>query len=457
MNKKHLSLSRLSLAKQLILILAVLGIVIVLLVIPLIEHNMRRIVGNQMIDTIASQQQSLMLLSESNLADGSDLYDNLRQQKQETNVNHFIYFPDKNVFRNLTSLSNDNALALQRTVFNPYLVNQIRNGEIQGTYHAAYNDLDVYFVITESEKANAYWISFAYSDISGELLNDLRNELVYLLYGVILCIALVLSLWVFTLIKPLKDIQCYISAIKKKQPRQLNVSRQDEIGQVSLALLEMESELERQDQLKSDLIHNISHDLKTPIAIIRTYSESMKEDIYPYGDKNSSLDIIIENADRLEKKVKDFLYLNRLDYIEAKKQTYERIDLTGEVEHLVELLSPLHPQIKLETEIEEGIFTGDIEHWHSAVLNILDNATRYATSEIKIILRTDYLEIYNDGSHIDDSLMRDLFKPYTKGPKGNFGLGMSIVYKVVTMYGYEIEAKNQSEGVSFIIQKKKSV
>ena len=180
----------------------------------------------------------------------------------------------------------------------------------------------------------------------------------------------------------------------------------------------------------------------------------MKEDIYPYGDKDSSLDIIIENADRLENKVKDFLYLNRLDYIDAKKETIERIDLTFLVEHLVEELAPLHPQIAFKTDLVEGEFSGNPEHWYSAVMNILDNATRYAASEIKITLRSDYLEIYNDGSFIEDDLMRDLFKPYTKGPKGNFGLGMSIVHKVVTMYGYVIQAKNMTDGVSFVIQKK---
>ena len=183
MNNKRFSLSRLSLAKQLIFILGALGILIVLLVIPLIEHNMRRIVGNQMIDTIASQQQSLMLLNESNLADGSDLYDNLRQRKQDMNVNHFIYFPEQNVFRNLTSLTNENALALQRSVFNPYLINQIHTGETQGTYHSSYHDQDIYFVITESEKANVYWISFAYSDISGELLSGLRMSLFMFFMG----------------------------------------------------------------------------------------------------------------------------------------------------------------------------------------------------------------------------------------------------------------------------------
>lgn len=40
------------------------------------------------------------------------------------------------------------------------------------------------------------------------------------------------------------------------------------------------------------MIHNISHDLKTPIALIKTYGQSVKDDIYPYGDKDSSMDII---------------------------------------------------------------------------------------------------------------------------------------------------------------------
>ncbi len=45
----------------------------------------------------------------------------------------------------------------------------------------------------------------------------------------------------------------------------------------------------------------------------------MKDDIYPYGDKDSSMDIILENADRLEHKVKSLLYLNRLDYLSAEE------------------------------------------------------------------------------------------------------------------------------------------
>ena len=48
------------------------------------------------------------------------------------------------------------------------------------------------------------------------------------------------------------------------------------------------------------MIHNISHDLKTPIATIKSYGESIKDGIYPYDTLEKSVDVIIENADRLE-------------------------------------------------------------------------------------------------------------------------------------------------------------
>ena len=64
----------------------------------------------------------------------------------------------------------------------------------------------------------------------------------------------------------------------------------------------MEYKLLKQEKTKEDMIHNISHDLKTPIATIKSYGESIKDGIYPYDTLEKSVDVIIENAERLEKK-----------------------------------------------------------------------------------------------------------------------------------------------------------
>ena len=115
----------------------------------------------------------------------------------------------------------------------------------------------------------------------------------------------------------------------------------------------------------------------------------------------------------------------------------------------------MKPDLHLETELEDVQFDGDEEHWRVAIENIIENASRYAKSVIKITLKEDYLEIYNDGENIDEATLPYLFDPYVKGVKGQFGLGLSIVSKISSMFQYSVTAKNHDVGVSFIFQKKK--
>ena len=76
---------------------------------------------------------------------------------------------------------------------------------------------------------------------------------------------------------------------------------------------------------------------------------------------------------------------------------------------------------------------------------------RYAKTKIRITLKNNLLEVYNDGDNIDDDRLDKLFKPYEKGNKGKFGLGLSIVKKVVETYGYNVTGENLNDGVVFRI------
>lgn len=251
----------------------------------------------------------------------------------------------------------------------------------------------------------------------------------------------------------MKLIKNYIDDIKNDKESELHIQREDEIGVLSSSLIEMKEEIDRQNEIKEEMIHNISHDLKTPIALIQTYAQSIKDDIYPYGDKDSSVDVILENTDRLEKKVKSLLYLNRLDYISGQIGD-ETCSMKELIEHIVFQLTAMHSQIEIITDLQDSSFKGKDDYWRICIENIIENAARYVHHEIKIILKDQYLEIFNDGEPIDNSNPESLFQPYEIGHKGQFGLGLSIVYKTVTMYGYKVEAVNRVNGVSFIIQKK---
>ena len=72
-------------------------------------------------------------------------------------------------------------------------------------------------------------------------------------------------IWVSSLIN-IKLIKNYIDDIKEDKESTLHIDRRDEIGIVSSSLIEMKEEIDKQNEIKEEMIHNISHDLKTPIA-----------------------------------------------------------------------------------------------------------------------------------------------------------------------------------------------
>ena len=104
------------------------------------------------------------------------------------------------------------------------------------------------------------------------------------------------------------------------------------------------------------------------------------------------------------------------------------------------------------TELEEITFEGLEESWRVVVENILENAQRYAQSVITIHLNEqEGLTIANDGPSMDESRIETLFKPFEKGEGGRFGLGLSIVAKVVRANHYEVRGENTADGVIFRI------
>ena len=89
--------------------------------------------------------------------------------------------------------------------------------------------------------------------------------------------------------------------------------------------------------------------------------------------------------------------------------------------------------------------------------NLIENALRYAKTTIDIHLSEEEgLTISNDGPCMDEDRLKVLFKPYEMGKGGKFGLGLSIVAKVVSANGYEVVGENMAEGVIFRIYKPKN-
>lgn len=295
-----------------------------------------------------------------------------------------------------------------------------------------------------SVMTNAYRVQFQQSLINGVVMMNLL---------VVSVLFVLLLLWVGTLIIPLAQIKNYITKLKNDDPEAtLTINRNDEIGEVADALVEMSLELDRQNREKEEMIQNISHDLKTPIATIKSYSEAIKDGIYPYETLEKSVDVIIEHANRLEKKVHSLIVLNKMGYLLDDCEEGETLNMAYIIEMALLSLKVIRPEIEFIREIDEDVmFHGEEEPWRIVVENLIDNALRYAKSFIRIVLKDGELRVINDGAKIDEDLQEKLFHPYEKGSNGQFGLGLSIVYRVATTYGYRVSAENLPEGVCFAI------
>lgn len=295
--------------------------------------------------------------------------------------------------------------------------------------------------------SDSYRITFQSSLVSSVIMINIL---------VVSVLLVLLMIWVSTFIYPLQQIKSYIQKIKNDEPAVLNIKRNDEIGDVADALVEMQTALEKQNREKEEMIQNISHDLKTPIATIKSYSEAIKDGIYPYDTLEKSVDVIIEHADRLEKKVKSLIILNKMGYLLDTCAEGDTLDMNAVIEKAILSLKVVRPEIQIISNTDKNVkFHGEEEPWRITVENLIDNALRYAKTMVTVELHPYELCVKDDGKPIEEERIPTLFHAYEKGTDGQFGLGLSIVARVCSTYGYHVQAENLPEGPCFRIWKEK--
>ena len=273
-----------------------------------------------------------------------------------------------------------------------------------------------------------------------------------LLFAIISSVAIfTIGLWGNMLISRIKKLQGHIDSMPKNE---YAISYKDEgfdeLSELSRSVELMRKEIYQSETAKKEMLQNISHDFKTPIAVIKSYAEAQIDGM---ADEDSSK-IIINNADILKHKVNMLLEYNSLEYL-SKNKEFEEVNMSEVIKEVVQGYK-FQTELKIDLDIDEDItFLGYRENYYTVVDNIIDNAKRYAKSQIKIILKKDRLRIYNDGEHISQAFVENAFKPYEKDSKGQFGLGLSIVKKTLDFFDMQIKVVNEEVGVSFIITTRK--
>ena len=311
------------------------------------------------------------------------------------------------------------------------------------------NSQPIYYVCNGRNNLNEYIIIFTDSTYTRNLIKKITTQMMMVFLLLILLASCIIFLWSYRITRRIKNIQNHIINLPKNKYKEEYVDDSlDEIGELSRSIEEMRVEIGTSEQTKQDMLQNLSHDFKTPIAVIKSYAEALEDGMAG----KETIKIIIYQADLLKKKVNRLLQYNSLEYLNHDKE-FEEIDMKELIEEVVQNYK-YQTNLTIETNLDDNIlFMGYRENWHTVIDNIVDNAKRYAKTKIKIVLKPNRLRIYNDGEHIDEQFLNSIFKPYEKGSKGEFGLGMSIVKKTVDFFGYNLEVVNEEIGVSFVISK----
>lgn len=256
--------------------------------------------------------------------------------------------------------------------------------------------------------------------------------------------------------KPLKELENYTKRIANKDwNNSIEVKSDDEIGSLARCMNSMQKELKHAEENEKMFLQRISHDLKTPVMVIMSHAEAIIDGVY-IDSVERTAEIIKDEAISLEKKIRQMLYLNTLDYVLENNIENQGIDLNNVLCKMLDRFEAFNFHIKLEWCEDNVIVFGNEDKIKISIENILDNALRYAKNKIILSLKKEenfaVLEIYNDGSNIENKSIDRIFDNLYKDKTGNFGLGLAISKKIIDFYGGEIKAVNREVGVSFIIK-----
>ncbi len=314
-----------------------------------------------------------------------------------------------------------------------------------------YNSKTYYYYTMKT--TNDYRVSLCTNNYILEIRKDILFTIYPILFITLLSISALLVLWASNLAIKIEHLKNKIDNLDNDDYiDNYSYDVDDELKVLSEAIDDMKVHLKKEEEYKNQMYQNISHDFKTPLTVIKSYIEAVDDGV---ETSQNCFKIIKEQINKLEIKVHSLLYLNKLNYLkDYDNYKNSQVDLSQILNSCVEKFKVQRNDVKFNIIISDKntLYKGTYDMWETIIDNILNNFIRYANKEIKITIKNGKIVFYNDGPNIDESVLDNIFTPYTKGMKGQFGLGLSIIRKTVGLLGYEIIVKNERKGVSFIIK-----
>lgn len=247
------------------------------------------------------------------------------------------------------------------------------------------------------------------------------------------------------------------------------------IRELQQANRRLEEDNERQkkiDEIRKEFISNVSHELKTPIALIQGYSEGLKLNVIENeADKNFYCNVIMDEAAKMNKLVRELLDLSEIDsgFLRLDMETFDLAQLTERVLEKYHLLLK-EREIHLVFEADHPAWVrADISRIEQVLANYIDNALGHIEAEkllrVGVQVRDGKVRctVFNSGQPIPEEVTEKIWMSFYKVDKartrayGGTGLGLSIVRAIMERHQGGFGVRNLEGGVEFWFELEQAV
>ncbi len=220
------------------------------------------------------------------------------------------------------------------------------------------------------------------------------------------------------------------------------------------------SRLNKQDEIRREFLSYVSHDLRTPLAGMKAYLETLelKQDVMSAKERQSYLQKAISNGDRLEGMINELFELTRLEsnQIKAKKEEFAIGDLLSDIYSSLETKAK-QKEVSLVVDCKnpQTQVTADIAKIERVIQNLVENAIRFSVKGSEVVLRTKsmgdslLIEIIDSGDGIAEHHLAHIFEPYYRVSddkqlkhKGA-GLGLAISQRLLLLHGSTLNVESE--------------
>ena len=361
-----------------------------------------------------------ILIKEKYIKISNELFENIENKNQLTKL--FTKY-DLELKKEYLENKNDEVLYENKLTFGEILILK-KESDDEFILKLKYLD-DEYILITPDE----------------ENINDklILNILVFLDIFVLFLI----FLYILKLLSPIKTITKQLKSFANGDlSSRINIKSNDEIGILANTFNKMASNLENLIQTREELLRDIGHELRTPIAKGKFAIEKI--------DDFSQKELLKKIFKDLEILTNELIELEKLNSTKLNITTFKAETLI--VESLAKLY--LDDESKIEIEIIDDFkIKADLYYLSIVLKNLIDNAIKYTSSfPIKIIVKTNEISVLNQGKALAKELDYYL-KPFTQelSQRDGFGLGLSIVKKIIDRHDFRLEYSYKDESNIFKI------